>query len=109
MGAATVDGFVLEEPNIQVFERQASKQVAQQKLEEVAQVQTAATEQPLVTSESDAASCAKIPQTLEPATTKAGKNSVAKSDPIAQQNTSKVESKPKKSWKIQRGNPLIYP
>ena len=100
LGAATADGFVLEEPNIQVFERQASKQVEQPKPSEVAQVQTAATEQPLVTSESDAASCAKIPQTVEPATAKAGKNSVAKTDTLAQQNTSKVESKPKKVVKF---------
>ena len=46
LGAATADGFVLDEPNIQVFERQASKQVEQPKPSEVAQVQTAATEQP---------------------------------------------------------------
>ena len=100
LGAATADGFVLEEPNIQVFERQQSKQVDQPKLEEVAQVQTAATEQPLVTSESSATSEAKIPQTVETATAKAGKNSVAKTDTLAQQNTSKVESKPKKVGKF---------
>ncbi len=100
LGAATADGFVLEEPNIQVFERQASKQVDQQKPSAVAQVQAAATEQPLVTSESDAASSAKIPQTVEPATAKAGKNSVAKSETVAQPNIPKVESKPKKVVKF---------
>ena len=100
LGAATADGFVLDDPNIQVFERQASKQVDQPKQSEVAQVQTAATEQPLVTSDSSAASCATIPQTVEPATAKVGQNSVAKPDNMAQSSTPKVESKPKKVGKF---------
>ena len=100
LGAATADGFVLEEPNIQVFERQASKQVDQPKQLNVSEVQTAATEQPLVTSQPDAASDTKIPQTVEPATAKAGKNSVAKSDTLAEASTPKVESKPKKVVKF---------
>ena len=100
MGAATADGFVLEEPNIQVFERQASKQVEQPEQFRVSEVQTAATEQSLVTSESDAATDTKIPQTVETATAKAGKNSVAKSDTLAEASTPKVESKPKKVVKF---------
>ena len=100
LGAATADGFVLEEPNIQVFGRQASKQVDQPKQLNVSEVQTAATEQPLVTSQPDAASDTKIPQTVEPATAKAGKNSVARSDTLAEASTPKVESKPKKVVKF---------
>jgi len=105
LGAATTDGFVLEEPNIQVFERQQSKQMERPKESLAApQVQVAATELSHLTSEPSAASEAKIsqanPQAVETATAESGQNSVAFPTPLARPSTAKAESKPKKVGKF---------
>jgi len=100
LGAATADGFVLEEPNIQVFERQ-SKHLEQPKESlAVPQVHAAATEPSHVTSEPSAASEAKISQTVETATAESRQNSVAFPTPLARPSTAKAESKPKKVGKF---------
>ena len=104
LGAATADGFVLEEPNIQVFLRQ-SKHLEQPKESlKVPQVQVAPTEPSHVTSEQALASVAKIPQTktqtVETATAESGQNSVAFPNPLTRSSTLKVESKPKKVGKF---------
>jgi len=103
LGAATADGFVLEEPNIQVFLRQQSKQVNEPKeLDAPAQVQATVSAPPKVASSSGAATRAKIPQVK----TQAGETTTAlpkpeeKPDPLAQPFTPNSETKPKKIGKF---------
>ena len=103
LGAATSDGFVLEEPNIQVFERSAKQEQAKES-DAGTQVQSSATELPLKTTKvkvaSEASSSQQKTQTLEVTTTESRPTPPEQSDPQAQSSTPKAKSKPKQLGKF---------
>jgi len=91
MGAATKNGLVLEQPNIQVFERKVREG------ESAKQVEIEATEAPAAQqSEMTSASGAKTKAKDSPAETKP----TEKPDPLARPSAVKTESQPKKSGKF---------
>ena len=97
LGAATSDGFVLSEPNIQVFERSFKQEQAKES--DTGTQKSSATEPPLGVIELLAASEAKI-QTLQVTTADSLAESPEKPDPQAQPSTPKSKPKPKKLGKF---------
>ena len=104
LGAATADGFVLESPNIQVFERKSKQPEQSKESNATAPGQAAAAERSLVTSEpEDATQTAKTPhsktQAVEATTPEAGAQPKELSSPLARPSTPNSESKLKKPRK----------
>lgn len=103
LGTATSDGFVLEEPNIQVFER-SSKQEIFKESDAGTQVQSLVTEPPKEATNakttSEARSLSVKPQMPEVTTAESVPESPEKPDSQAQPSTPKAKPKPKKIGKF---------
>jgi len=91
MGAATKDGFVLEQPNIQVFERKVREDEPLKQVEAEA-AETRASQQPSATSEAGTQAEGKIAQTET--------KLLEKPDPLAKPSAPQAEPKPKKIGKF---------
>ena len=103
LGAATSDGFVLEEPNIQVFERSAKQEQAKG-ADAGTQVQSSATESSWSATQTEAgsepgSSQAKT-QTLEVTTADSRPTPPEKSDPQVKPSNPKAKPQPKKLGKF---------
>ena len=95
MGAATKNGFVLEQPNIQVFERKIREG------EPAKQVEAEATEAPAAQqSEMTSASGTKTEAKTEAKDSPAESKPTEKPDPFARPSAAKTESQPKKIGKF---------
>jgi len=91
MGAATADGFVLEQPNIQVFERKVREGEASKK-EEAEATLALSSQQLSARSEVGAQAEAKTPQAETKPSVKPG--------PLANPPAPQAEPKPKKMGKF---------
>jgi len=102
LGAATADGFVLEQPNIQVFERQ-SKTGASSKQEQAGAREASAPEQGKVALSTSPKVEAKTQTALKDAAAQLVMEPEEKSDPVnplAKPSTPKAEAKPRKISKF---------